>query len=280
MPGATLELKIRRILIYVFYGLLTLLSIVPFWIVLVNATRSTEQIRQGISLFPGKHLAYNWNVLMDRGFDVFGGLTNSFIIAAGATILSLYFSSLTAYAFIAYEFRFKKFLFAIILGLIMIPTQVSLIGFYQFMNKLNLLNSFIPLIVPAIASPATVFFMRQYLETIYHPDLPDSARIDGAGELKIFHRIILPQMQPALATMGIFSFVGSWNNFIMPLILLTEKEMYTLPMLVQLLKTDFYRTEFGSMYLGIALTIAPLLLIYIFLSRYIVGGITAGGIKQ
>ncbi|MFS8652859.1 MAG: carbohydrate ABC transporter permease, partial [Caldibacillus sp.] len=134
MPGATLELKIRRILIYVFYGLLTLLSIVPFWIVLVNATRSTEQIRQGISLFPGKHLAYNWNVLMDRGFDVFGGLTNSFIIAAGATILSLYFSSLTAYAFIAYEFRFKKFLFAIILGLIMIPTQVSLIGFYQFMN--------------------------------------------------------------------------------------------------------------------------------------------------
>lgn len=280
MPGATLELKIRRILIYVFYGLLTLLSILPFWTVLVNATRSTEQIRQGLSLLPGKHLMYNWNILMDKGFDVFSGLTNSFIIAAGATILSLYFSALTAYAFIAYDFRFKKLLFSIILGLIMIPTQVSLIGFYQFMNKLNLLNSFIPLIVPAIASPATVFFMRQYLETIYHPDLPDSARIDGAGEWKIFHRIILPQMQPALATMGIFSFVGSWNNFIMPLILLTEKEMYTLPMLVQLLKTDFYRTEFGSMYLGISLTIAPLLLIYIFLSRYIVGGITAGGIKQ
>ena len=201
------------------------------------------------------------------------------MIAAGATVLNVYFSALTAYGVIAYEFRGKKVLFAVILGLIMIPQQISMIGFYQFMNRLGLLNNFLPLILPAIASPATVFFLKQYLETIYHPDLADSARLDGAGEIKIFHRIMLPLMKPGLATMAIFSFVTSWNNFLMPLILINDTEKYTLPMLVQLLKTDVYRTEFGSMYLGISLSIIPLLLIYLFLSKYIVGGVTAGGIK-
>ncbi|EAC2648328.1 carbohydrate ABC transporter permease, partial [Listeria monocytogenes] len=211
--------------------------------------------------------------------NVFNGFKNSFLIAAGATVLNVYFSALTAYGVIAYEFRGKKVLFAVILGLIMIPQQISMIGFYQFMNRLGLLNNFLPLILPAIASPATVFFLKQYLETIYHPDLADSARLDGAGEIKIFHRIMLPLMKPGLATMAIFSFVTSWNNFLMPLILINDTEKYTLPMLVQLLKTDVYRTEFGSMYLGISLSIIPLLLIYLFLSKYIVGGVTAGGIK-
>lgn len=271
--------RAKRLLIYVFLVLLTILSILPFWVVLVNATRSAEQIQQGLSLWPGSNLQYNWSVLMGRGFNIFNGFKNSFLIAAGATVLNVYFSALTAYGVIAYEFRGKKILFAVILGLIMIPQQISMIGFYQFMNRLGLLNNFLPLVLPAIASPATVFFLKQYLETIYHPDLADSARLDGAGEIKIFHQIMLPLMKPGLATMAIFSFVTSWNNFLMPLILINDKEKYTLPMLVQLLKTDVYRTEFGSMYLGISLSIIPLLLIYLFLSKYIVGGVTAGGIK-
>lgn len=271
--------RAKRLLIYVFLVLLTILSILPFWVVLVNATRSAEQIQQGLSLWPGSNLQYNWSVLMGRGFNIFNGFKNSFLIAAGATVLNVYFSALTAYGVIAYEFRGKKILFAVILGLIMIPQQISMIGFYQFMNRLGLLNNFLPLVLPAIASPATVFFLKQYLETIYHPDLADSARLDGAGEIKIFHQIMLPLMKPGLATMAIFSFVTSWNNFLMPLILINDTEKYTLPMLVQLLKTDVYRTEFGSMYLGISLSIIPLLLIYLFLSKHIVGGVTAGGIK-
>ncbi|WP_461198076.1 carbohydrate ABC transporter permease [Enterococcus sp. N249-2] len=271
--------RAKRLLIYVCLVLLTILSILPFWVVLVNATRSAEQIQQGLSLWPGSNLQYNWSVLMGRGFNIFNGFKNSFLIAAGATVLNVYFSALTAYGVIAYEFRGKKILFAVILGLIMIPQQISMIGFYQFMNRLGLLNNFLPLVLPAIASPATVFFLKQYLETIYHPDLADSARLDGAGEIKIFHQIMLPLMKPGLATMAIFSFVTSWNNFLMPLILINDTEKYTLPMLVQLLKTDVYRTEFGSMYLGISLSIIPLLLIYLFLSKYIVGGVTAGGIK-
>ncbi|KAF1303954.1 MULTISPECIES: carbohydrate ABC transporter permease [Enterococcus] len=272
--------KMKRILIYVFLILLTLLSILPFWVVLVNSTRSAEQIQQGLSLIPSGNLRYNWEVLMNKGFDVFGGFRNSFFISAGSTVLNVYFSALAAYGVIAYNFKGRRAAFAIILGLLMIPQQISMIGFYQFMSKLGLLNSFIPLILPSIAAPTSVFFLKQYLETIYHPDLADSARLDGAGEIKIFHNIILPLMKPGLATMAIFSFVTSWNNFLMPLILINDAKKYTLPMLIQLLKTDVYRTEFGSMYLGISLSIIPLLLIYLFLSKYIVGGVTAGGIKE
>lgn len=271
--------KYKRILIYVFMAILTLMSIFPFWVVLVNATRSAEQIQQGLSIFPGSNLGYNWNVLMEKQFDIFGGFKNSFIISACSTVLSIYFSAMAAYGLVAYKFKGRKILHAGILGLVMIPTQISMIGFYQFVSKMNLLNNYIPLILPAIVSPATIFFFKQYLETIYHPDLPDSARLDGAGEIKIFHRIILPLMTPAMATMSIFAFVSSWNNFLMPLILINDTDKYTLPMLIQLLKTDMYRTEFGSMYLGISLSIAPLLIMYFILSKYIIRGVTAGGIK-
>lgn len=274
------KLKTQRILIYTFFILLTLLSILPFWIVLANATRSTEQIQQGISLIPGSSLTKNWDILMSKNFNIFDGYLNSFTIAAGSTILSMYFSSLTAYGLVAYDFKGKNLISGFIIMLIMIPPQVSLIGFYRFMADVNLLNSYIPLIVPGIANAGTVFFMKQYLETIYHPDLADSARIDGAGELEIFHRIILPLMKPAIATMSIFSFVQSWNNFLLPLILITDRSKYTLPMLVQLLTTDTYRTEYGSLYLGLSLSVIPLIIIYLFLSQYIIGGVTAGGIKE
>lgn len=274
------KLKAQRILIYIFFILLTFLSIAPFWIVLINSTRSTEQIQQGFSLLPSSYLKSNWSFLIGKGFNIFQGYGNSFTLAAGSTILSMYFSSLSAYALTVYNFKGKKIINGIILFLIMMPPQVNIIGFYRFMSRLNLLNSYIPLIVPSIASAGTVFFMKQYLETIYHPSYLDSARMDGAGELKIFHKVILPQMKPAIATMSIFSFVGSWNNFLMPLILINDREKYTLPMLIQLLTTDTYRTEYGALYLGLGLAIIPLILVYLFLSRQIIGGVTAGGIKE
>src|SRR5690606_12567864 len=138
--------KRQRMLIYIFFGLLTLLSIIPFWIVLANGTRSSEQIQQGLSLLPGSNLKYNWDVLMNKGFDIFGGYTNSFIIAISSTVLTLYFSSLTAYGLTAYKFKGKNIMFSLIMFLILIPPQVSMVGFYQFMSNLGLLNSYIPLV--------------------------------------------------------------------------------------------------------------------------------------
>jgi len=271
--------KIFNVTRYAFCIFIALICLLPFIIVFVNATRSTIQIQNSVSLIPGTSLITNWNILVDKGFDVFGAMANSFFIAASSTVLCVYFSALTAFAFIAYNFKAKNFLFTLILGMIMIPTQLGMIGFYQFMLKINLTDSYIPLIVPGIASATTVFFLKQYLEANYSEEITQAARIDGASEFKIFNLIILPLMSPALATMAIFSMIYSWNNYVMPLILLNDTEMYTLPMLTQLLKTDIYKTEYGSMYLGISLTILPLLLVYFAFSKFIIKGVALGGVK-
>ncbi len=276
----TWDLKFKRLLIYILLFVLLCLSIIPFWLMITNATRSTEQISQAVSFIPSKYMGYNYQVLTSRGFNIWRGFFNSFVIAAGSTILSLYFSALTAYALVIYNFKGKKALFALVALILMIPGQISMIGFYQMMLKLNMVDNFLPLIVPAMCAPATVFFLRQYLLATFPKELVQAARIDGASELRTFHSIALPIMKPALATMGIFSFVGSWNNFLMPLMLLTTESKYTLPMLVQLLRTDIYRTEFGGIYLGVSLTVIPLLIIYFILSKYIIAGVALGGVKE
>ncbi|SHH45080.1 carbohydrate ABC transporter permease [Clostridium grantii] len=272
--------KIEKILIYTLLCFLLFLSIIPFWLMFVNATRSTEQIQQGISLIPSKYLKFNWDVLTGRGFNIWSGLKNSAIIAFSSTFLSIYFSAMAAYGLVAYEFKGRDTLFTIILVVMMIPAQLSMVGFYRFMLDLNLVDSFIPIIFGAISSPATIFFLRQYLLSSFQKELIEAARIDGEGEIGIFHKIMLPIMKPALATMGIFGIVGSWNNYLMPLTLLTSESKYTLPMLVQLLKADIYSTEYGGIYLGLSLSVFPLLVTYLFLSKYIIRGITLGGVKE
>ena len=141
-------------------------------------------------------------------------------------------------------------------------------------------NNFLPLIIPSIAAPAMVFFMRQYLLSSLSIDIVNSGRIDGAGEFKIFNRIIIPIMKPAIATQAIFAFVGSWNNLFMPMILLTDTKRYTMPIMVSLLKGDIYKTEYGSVYLGLTLTVLPLFIVYFLLSKYIIAGVALGGVKE
>ena len=162
----------------------------------------------------------------------------------------------------------------------MIPLQLSIIGFFQYMSRLGLTDSYAALILPSIASAGAVFFGKQYLESIIIHDLIDAARIDGCGELKIFHQIMMPIAMPGAFTMAIFAFVGSWNNFFTPFILISSLEKYTLPMLVQTLRGDVYRTEYGAIYLGLAVTVVPILIIYAMFSRYIVSGIAMGSVKE
>lgn len=202
------------------------------------------------------------------------------IISAGATLCAVYFSSLTAYALVAYSWKMRQPFFTFIMAVLMIPAQVSSIGFYQFMYQVHLTNSFIPLILPAIASPAMVFFMRQYLMGSLSLEIVDSARIDGSGELYTFNTIVMPIMKPAVATQAIFTFVMSWNNLFLPLILLTDKDKYTMPIMVSLLRGDIYKTEYGSVYLGLTLTVLPLFFIYFMLSRYIIAGVSLGAVKE
>lgn len=273
-------LKISRTIIYIVCISLSLLSILPFWIMFVNATRSTAEIQSGLSLLPSVHFMSNLQVLLDKSFDPIQGFLNSFIISSSATVLTVYFSSLAAYGLVTYDWKLRKPFFTFILCVMMIPSQASAIGFYQFMYKLHWTNNFLPLILPAIAAPAVVFFMRQYLLATLSLEIVEASRVDGSGEFKTFNRIILPLMMPAVATQAIFAFVANWNNLFMPLILLTQKEKYTMPIMVSLLRGDIYKTEFGSIYMGLALTALPLFVVYFLLSRYIIAGVALGGVKE
>jgi multiple sugar transport system permease protein len=270
----------QKTIIYIVCISLSLLSILPFWIMFVNATRSTPEIQSGFSLLPSVHMMTNLDVLLSKAFDPLKGFFNSLIISGFSTFCAVYFSSLTAYALVAYDWKLRQPFFTFIMCVMMIPAQASAIGFYQFMYQLHWTNSFLPLILPSIAAPAIVFFMRQYLLSTLSIEMVEAARIDGSGEFFIFNRIVMPIMVPAIATQAIFAFVASWNNLFMPLILLTQKDKYTLPIMVSMLKGDIYKTEFGSIYLGLALTVLPLFVIYFLLSRYIIAGVALGGVKE
>ncbi len=270
-----------KVIIYTVCILLAILSIIPFWIMLMNATRSTYEIQQhAISLLPSKFFLSNWEVLKGKTFNPITGFTNSMIISVGVTVCTVYFSSLTAYALVVYNWRLRQAFFTFIMIIMMIPAQITIIGYFQFIYRLHMTNNYLPLILPAIAAPCTVFFMRQYLLSSLYIDIVNSARIDGGGEFYIFNRIVLPIMKPAIATQAIFAFVGSWNNYFLPVILLTDKNKFTMPIMVAQLRGDIYKTEFGSIYLGLSLTVIPLFIVYFLLSKYIIAGVALGGVKE
>jgi multiple sugar transport system permease protein len=271
---------VMRVLVYLFLFFLLIITLVPIWVLLVNATRSTVEIQQGLAFFPSSHMIENYYILLGRGLNLVRGFSNSIFLSITSTVVAVYFSMLTAYGIVVYNFPGKKLFYNAILVLVMLPLQLSVIGFFQYMSKLGLTDSYWALILPSIASAGGVFFAKQYLESVVVTDLIDAARMDGAGELTIFHVIMMPIAAPGAFTMGIFSFVTSWNNFFTPFILISSVEKYTLPMLIQTLRGDVYRTEYGSIYLGIAFTIAPILLIYALFSRYIVSGIAMGSVKE
>jgi multiple sugar transport system permease protein len=269
-----------RIFIYLFLFTLLIVTIVPIWLLVVNATRSTPEIQSGLAVIPSTHLVENYKYLVSRGVNLPRGFANSMFVAASTTIVTVYFSLLTAYGLVCYEFRARKMLSNFIVILVMIPTQISIIGFFQYMSKLGLVDNYASLILPSIASAGAVFFCKQYLESLIIQDLIDAARIDGASELGIFHSIIFPLAVPGAVTIGIFAFIASWNNFLNAFVLISSMKRYTLPMLVQTLQGDMYRTEYGAIYLGLAVVVVPIIIIYAIFSRYIVNGIALGAVKE
>lgn len=269
-----------RVFVYAVLIILLIVTIVPIWLLIVNATRSTSEIQQGISILPSTHLLDNYNILLGRGLNMVRGFSNSLFVAVASTIITVYFSLLTAYGIVVYNFKGKQFFSNFIVLLVLIPMQLSIIGFYQYMSRLGLTDNYASLILPLIANAGAVFFGKQYLESMLIQDLIDAARIDGASELGIFHRVMMPIAAPGAATMSIFAFVASWNNFFNAFILISSIEKYTLPMLVRTLSGDVYRTEYGAIYLGLAITIVPIIIIYAIFSRYIVSGIAMGAVKE
>ena len=271
---------INMVIIYALLILFGLLCLFPFYMLFVNATRSTLQIQSSISFLPSRYFFENYNSLAENGLNVFRAFLNSFVIAVASTFLSVYVSALTAFAFHVYRFKGSNLLYAILLATIMIPGQLGLIGFYQLMLELQWLDSYLPLILPSMASATTVFFMRQYFSSTLSVDIIEAARIDGSPEFLTFNLIVLPISVPALATVAIGAFVGSWNNYLMPFLLLVDETKYTMPMIVQMLKTNIYATNLGAIYAGLFITVLPLIVVYLFCSKFIIGGVILGGVKE
>ncbi len=279
--SSRLLLNMRRFVSYAVLAFLVFLCLFPFFILLVNATRSHPEIQKGFSFIPGGSFLTNMvNVLNNENLPVLNGIINSLLIAGMSGILATYFSGLTAYAVHAYEFRFKRAVYLFIMLIMMVPVQVSTLGFVDLMGKMKLMDNFIPLIIPSIASPVVFFFMKQYLESTLPLDIVEAARIDGSGEFSTFNRIVIPIMKPAIAVQAIFTFVGSWNNYFVPSLIIKSNSKKTLPILIaQLRSADFLKFDMGQVYMLVAIAIFPVVIVYICLSKFIIRGVTAGSVK-
>ena len=262
---------------------LCFLSLIPFWIMIVNATRTSVDIQSSFSLIPSHYFLENWEKLLyqcNANVPLWKYMINSCIIAFGSTILTVYFSTMTAYGVTVYKFKGCQFAWAFIMAIMMIPVQVSSIGFFRFVFGLGLGNNYIPLIIPAIAAPSTVFFMRQYMQSALPLEIVDAARIDGSREFNTFNTIAMPLMRPAVATQCIFAFIASWNNFYTPSMLLTSQKKYTIPMFVKLMRGERFRSDHGIIYVGLVITILPIFVVYFILSKHIIAGVALGGVKE
>ncbi|MGN0369090.1 MAG: carbohydrate ABC transporter permease [Butyrivibrio sp.] len=270
----------RRVIAYIVLVLISILCLFWFYVLFVNATRTHSAIQSGFSAIPGKNLVNNFNHLMNSIIPVFRGMLNSVIVAGCSALLSTYFSTMTAFAIHAYDFKGKKVIFTFILMIMMVPTQVTTLGFVQLVQSMGLMDNYIPLIVPSIAAPITFFYMKQYMESALPLSLIEAARIDGSGEFRTFNTIVLPLMKPAIAVQAIFTFVSSWNNYFVPVQILQKRSMKTLPILIaELRSADWLKFDMGQVYMMIAISIFPVIIVYLILSKHIVGGVSLGAVK-
>ena len=276
-----MQLRLIRIVVYAILIFLAILCLFSFYMLIINATRSNAQLQGGFALLPRGNFLINFkNAWTDASINIPRGMLNSFIIAALTAVLTTYFSALTAYGIHVYNFKLKNAAFLFIMAVMMIPSQVSAVGFIQMMYKFHLTNNYLPLILPGIAAPIVFFYMKQYLESVLPMEMVEAARMDGSGEFRTFNRIVLPIMKPAIAVQMIFSFVQSWNNYFIPALLLDKAEMKTVPiMIAQLRSADYSKFDMGKVYMFILLAILPVLIVYIILSKSIIKGVTAGYVK-
>ena len=276
-----LMMTLLRIVVYAILIFLTVLCLFSFYLMIINASRSNAQLQAGFRILPQEHFLDNLrNAWTDASINIPRGMMNSMFIAVTSAALTTYFSALTAYGVHVYDFKGKNLVFTFIMAIMMIPAQVSAVGFVQMINKFHLTNNYIPLIVPSIAAPVVFFYMKQYMESVLPLEIVEAARCDGSNEFRTFNTIILPIMKPAIAVQAIFSFVSSWNNYFIPALLLDKAEMKTVPiMIAQLRSADYSKFDMGKVYMFILLAILPVMLVYIILSKSIIKGVTSGSVK-
>ena len=282
MKSKTKSSRGRSILAHTVLILLSFMCLFFFYVLIINATRSHSDLQKGFSALPGKYFFTNLkNVANDGSFPMFRGILNSLIVSGCSAALCTYFSALTAYGLYAYDFKAKKVAFTFIMAILVMPTQVTAMGFLKLVTNMGMYDSLLPLIIPSIASPAVFYFMYSYLQSSLPISLVEAARIDGSGEFKTFNHIVLPIMKPAIAVQAIFTFVGSWNNYFVPALIIQSKNKMTVPILIAPLRgADYMNFDMGKIYMMITVAIVPIIIIYLLLSKYIIAGVTLGGVKE
>jgi len=284
-------MKARTVFIYFVLILLSILCLFTIYILLVNSTRGHFALQQKFNPAFGTHIGHNYGLVFSKSSEFAAGnvlnidsawivLKNSFVIAALSTICCVYFSTIVAYGIHMYRFKLRNAAFTFILVIMMIPTQVSTTGFLAICYENGWINNFLMLIVPSIASPVTFFYIKQYMESVLPYEMVEAARVDGAGEIRIFHQIVLPVMKPAIAVQVIFAFVASWNNYFVPQLLLTSSDKTTVPIMIKkLYNASDGKKDFGMINAVLVISVLPLIVVYFFFSRYIMKGLTLGAVK-
>ena len=276
------SVKARRILAYIVLGILSFMCLFFFYILIINATRSHADLQKGFAALPGKFFIENLkSVANDGTFPMFKGIVNSLIVSGSSAAICTYFSALTAYGLYTYDFKLRNAAFTFIMAILVMPTQVTAMGFLRLITKLGMYDTLWPLIIPSIASPAVFYFMYSYLQSSLPLSLVEAARIDGSGEIRTFNSIVLPIMKPAIAVQAIFSFVGSWNNYFVPALIIQSKNKSTVPILIATLRgADYMNFDMGKIYMMITVAIVPIIIVYLLLSKFIIAGVTLGGVKE
>jgi len=264
--------------IYVTLGLGLVVVMTPFVWMALSSLKPEAEIRQNPpTWWPQTFTLENFTELFTR-LDFPQFFTNSAVVAVAVTAGNLVFCSMLGYAFAKIDFWGRDWLFRIVLGTLMIPGVVLLVPLFVLVSRMGLVNTYAGLILPFLAGPFGVFLMRQFISAL--PDeLIDAARVDGASELRIFARIILPLCRPALATLGILTFLASWNNFLWPLVVESSEDKYTLPVALALYSVGQNENQYGLMLAGAVVVVVPVLVVFLLLQRHIIQGIATTGIK-
>lgn len=263
---------------YALVGVGALLMLAPFYFMFVFATHSrTEIMSLPPPLWFGDDLLANLRILTER-IPFWRNLGWSLYVALASTALTLLFCSMGGYAFALFEFRFKGALFAFVMGTMLLPSFMNMIPTFMIMDAVGWIDQPRALYIPGAASAFGIFLMRQFIASAVPRDLVEAARMDGCSELGIYWRIVLPLLKPALGTLGLISFIASWNNFIGPLIVMRSPDMYTLPLALRSLQSPV-DTEWGALMAGSAIATLPLLVLFAVSSRQLIAGLTAGAVK-
>ena len=263
---------------YAFVGVGALIMLAPFYFMFVFATHSrTEIFNLPPPPFFGDDFLDNLKILTER-LPFWRNLGWSIYVAIASTALTLLFCSMGGYAFALFDFRFKNALFVLVMGTMLLPSFMNMIPTFMIMDALGWIDQPRALYIPGAASAFGIFLMRQFVTSSIPKDLVEAARMDGCSELGIYWRIVLPLLKPALGTLGLITFIASWNNFIGPLIVMRSPEMYTLPLALRSLQSPV-NTEWGALMTGSAIATLPLVVLFVLSSRQLISGLTAGAVK-